>query len=99
MLLPFLLTQVLSSSSPERIDLLIPQPCSADQRGSGEVVVCANRTGESPYRLKQPVRQSKALPKAQLQIGEGTSVAAETEEADVGGFKSNRAMVRLKIKF
>jgi hypothetical protein len=99
MLLPFLLTQVLSASSPERIDLLVPQSCTADQRSRGEVVVCANRNGESPYRLKQPVQQSRALPKADLQIGEGASVAAETEEADVGGFKSNRAMVRLKIKF
>jgi hypothetical protein len=99
MLLPFLLTQVLSASSPERIDLLVPQPCTSDQRDAGDVVVCANRSGESPYRLKQPERQSKALPKAQLQIGKATSVAAETEEADVGGFKSNRAMVRLKIKF
>ena len=86
------------AAPPERIDLTIPQPCRAES--AGEVVVCANRNGESPYRLKQPAEQAKkGLPKAEKQIAEGVSVAAETEAVDVGGFPSNRAMIRLKIKF
>jgi len=39
------------------------------------------------------------LPNAELHIGEGVAIAGETEQADVGGFTSNRAMLRLKIKF
>jgi hypothetical protein len=98
MLFPLILAQVVSASPPERVDLTLPQPCRA--QSAGEVVVCANRNGESPYRLKEPVKQeAEGLPKAEKQIGEGVSVAAETEAADVGGFQSNRAMIRLKIKF
>jgi hypothetical protein len=95
---PLILAQVVSAAPPERIDLTIAQPCHAVS--AGEVVVCANRNGESPYRLKQPVEQvKKGLPKAEKQIADGVGLAAETEAADVGGFPSNRAMIRLKIKF
>lgn len=98
MVFPFILAQVVSATPPERIDLTIPQPCRAES--AGEVVVCANRNGESPYRLKQPaVRAREGLPKAEKQIADGVGIAAETEAADVGGFQSNRAMIRLKIKF
>ena len=98
MMFPLILAQVVSASPPERVDLTIPQPCRAES--AGEVVVCANRSGESPYRLKQPVERAReGLPKAEKQIAEGVGVAAETEAADVGGFPSNRAMIRLKIKF
>lgn len=100
MLLPFLLSQVMSATPPETIDLTIPQPCRPDQQSSGEVVVCANRNGESPYRLKEPSRMKReGLPKAEAQIAEGVSVSGETENVDVGGFPSNRAMIRVKIKF
>jgi hypothetical protein len=34
-----------------------------------------------------------------VQIAPGVSAAAETEQADVGGFPSNRFLVRFKIKF
>ena len=98
LLFPPALAQVVSSYVPETIDLTIPQPCSAG--GADEVVVCANRNGENPYRLKQvsPPRK-KGLPSAQAQIAEGVTVSGETDAADVGGFPSNRAMVRLKVKF
>ena len=98
MLLALALAQVVTAARPETIDLTIPQPCRAES--AGEVVVCANRNGESPYRLKQPPQQAKeGLPKAEKQIAEGVSVSGETQQADVGGFPSNRAMIRLKIKF
>ena len=86
------------SATPERIDLTVPQPCERAKAGE-EVVVCANRSGESPYRLKQPAQKERGPAKAQVQIGEGVAIAGETEQADVGGFTSNRAMLRLKIKF
>ena len=34
-----------------------------------------------------------------MQLDQGLSASAETESYDVGGFPSNRLMVRLKIKF
>ena len=98
MLFPLMLAQVVTSAPPERIDLTVQQSCRA--ANAGEVVVCANRNGESPYRLKPPIQQAKeGLPKAAKQIADGVSIAGETEQADVGGFPSNRAMIRLKIKF
>jgi len=98
LLLATALLQTISTTS-DRIDLTVPQPCEPAKAGE-EVVVCANRSGESPYRLKQPVQKPrKALPDAELHIGEGVAIAGETEQADVGGFPSNRAMLRLKIKF
>jgi hypothetical protein len=92
--------QAVSASPPERVDLTIPQPCQRAEESAGEIVVCANRNGKSPYRLQEtaPAEQA-ALPKAQANVAEGVSVAAETEEANVGGFVSNRAMIRLKVKF
>lgn len=91
--------QAASPGPPERIDLTVPQPCRPSE-AEGEVVVCANRSGESPYRLNQPVQKAReGLPDAEVQVAEGVSVGAETESADVGGFPSNRAMLRLKIKF
>ena len=95
------ISQAISASPPERVDLTIPQPCAALRSETDEVVVCANRDGESPYRLievPEPV-EGEALPKAEVQVAQGVSAGAETEKADVGGFDSNRAMVRLKVKF
>jgi hypothetical protein len=102
MLVLLVLAQAVTASPPERVDLTIPQPCAAQRSGAdGEVIICANRNGESPYRLTEvpePV-EGGALPKAEVKVAEGVSVGAETEKADVGGFDSNRAMVRLKVKF
>ena len=99
-LLAAALAQAMSGSPPERIDLLIPQPCEAERPAEGEVIVCAPaREGSSPYRIKQPPPEPSEVPKAEVQLGKGTSVSAETEQVDVGGFPSNRAMVRLKVKF
>jgi len=95
------LLQAISASPPERVDLTIPKPCAAQRSETDEVVVCANRNGESPYRLidvPEPV-EGKTLPKAEVKVADGVAVGAETEKADVGGFNSNRMMVRLKVKF
>ena len=93
------ITQAISASPPERIDLTIPQPCRPEAASSDEVVVCANRNGESPYRLQEPPPRPKEVPKAELSVAEGVSVAGETEQADVGGMRSNRVMLRFKVKF
>jgi hypothetical protein len=92
--------QAVSASPPERVDLTIRQPCQLPEASADEIVVCANRNGENPYRLQEmPPPEQAALPNAEVNVAEGVSVGAETEEADVGGFVSNRAMLRLKVKF
>ena len=102
MLFLLVLAQSMSASPPERVDLTIPQPCSAQRPGAdGEVIVCANRNGDSPYRLTDVPEppEGEALRKAEVKVAEGVSAGVETERTDVGGFDSNRAMVRLKVKF
>jgi len=99
MLLTLVVAQAVSASPPERVDLTIRQPCQAQTSAPDEVVVCA-RTGENPYRLKQlPAPPPRELPKAEVQVAEGVQAGVETEQADVGGHPSNRAMLRLKVKF
>ena len=63
-----------------------------------EITVCGN--SEQPYRLKQPMTETTepGLPRAEMSAL-GGRVAVETEQAGVGGFPSNRAMVRMKWKF
>ena len=99
MLFSFAVAQAISASPPERVDLTIPQPCNPAVAAKDEVVVCANKNGESPYRLSEPPPPKKKAPKAELSVSEGVSVAGETEQADVGGVPSNRVMLRLKVKF
>jgi hypothetical protein len=74
------------------------QPCTPST-DPGDITVCA-RTDE-PYRLKKlpaGVEREKAPPKTEVALL-GGKAAVETEQADVGGFPSNRAMVRFKVPF
>ena len=94
------LAQAISGTPPERIDLLIPQPCAARTAASDEVVVCANRAGDpGPYRISQPPSAEAQMRKAEVQLAVGVTVAAEADQADILGFPSNRALLRLKLKF
>lgn len=95
-----LMVQAVTGSPPERIDLIAPvasTSCKSDT-GGDEVVVCGGR--DNPYRLRPlpPVSATASLPKAEMKIG-NAKAAVETEQAGVGGFTSNRAMVRLKLPF
>src|SRR5919106_3952873 len=98
-LFSFAVAQAISASPPERIDLTVPQPCRPEAASNDEVVVCANRDGESPYRLREQPPPTKEMPKAEVSIAEGVSIAAETESEEVGGVPSKRGMIRLKVKF
>lgn len=99
-LLLIALAQAVTSTPPEKIDLTAPQPCETQKSKDDEIVVCARRNdGSSPYRINQPMPRKSEPAKAELQLADGVDAAAETENADVGGFPSNRVMVRLKIKF
>ena len=98
-LLLLAIAQAISAAPPEKIDLTLPQPCPAPKPAGDEVIVCANASGGSPYRIAGPPTDQAQLPRAQVQLGNSAVVGAETESADVGGFTSNRAMLRLKLKF
>jgi hypothetical protein len=95
------MVQAMSASPPERVDLTISQPCTERRAENGEVIVCANRNGVSPYRLQEPeeVAEGSALPDAEVKIADGVTADAATEQTDVGGFPSNRIMLGLKVKF
>jgi hypothetical protein len=76
------------------------RPCSLAEDDS-EVVVCGRRHAADRYRLRSlPATASDGgLPKAEARIFGNAKLSAEAEAASVGGFISNRAMVRLKVPF
>ena len=79
-----------------------PVPACGTAAADGSLVVCGQ--GQEAFRLRPlPDRftaDPSALPKAETGIlGGRAKLAAEAEQAGVGGFTSNRAMVRLKTPF
>ena len=72
--------------------------CSSSD--ADEIVVCAR--DPEKFRLRPaPERfvEEKGLPRTRFQTSETTSVSAELEAENVGGFPSNRVMVKAKLKF
>lgn len=100
MMLAALLLQAAAGPPAERTRIAPPAPACGTTAPDGEVVVCA--TPQETFRLRAlPQRydaDAPALPKAETRVG-GATIAAEGEAAGVGGFVSNRAMVRLKVPF
>ncbi len=89
--------QAATGAAPERIDLTIPPPCGTARAAGDEIIVCA--PGSRPYRINQPAAGQSELPKAEVRIARGVRASAETEQVDVGGFPSNRVVIRLKFSF
>lgn len=92
------------ASTEERvvIDLLVRQPCEQRDEAvlANDIIVCAERERQAYHQAAPSDRQAgKTLPKAELQLAEGTALAVETESEDMGMARSQRAMVRLKFKF
>jgi len=90
------------AEAPVVIDILVPQPCAQvdENRISGEIVVCAEADRQSLHRLRNADRQDdRPPPKAEFELKDGVAVAVETESADLGMARAQRALVRLKIKF
>lgn len=85
------------------IDLTVPQPCAEpdEPTSSTEIVVCAQVDRNELYRLRTATRTAggKPLPKAEVRLSENSVLAVETESADMGMARAQRAMVRLKIAF
>ncbi len=96
------LAAALPSAAPDlpvKFDLGISRPCKPDPAG-GEIVVCARPDANRRYRYRDlAVDGPPLLPRAEMQLNDRMSLAASTENADVGGFRSNRAMVRFTLKF
>lgn len=72
-------------------------PCTRSSE-AGEITVCGST--EQPYRLKSDLPKSDELrlPKAEVSAL-GGKATIETEQVGVGGFPSNRVMLRMKWKF
>ncbi|MGK6323799.1 hypothetical protein ACMGDM_12050 [Sphingomonas sp. DT-51] len=73
------------------------------ENGPGDdIMVCGRAPDQEQFRVRAlPGRydpDAAALPKAETGVfGGRAKLAAEAEQAGVGGFVSNRGMVRLKI--
>ena len=98
-LLLIALAQTAAAAPQGRIDLAITNPCATPESTNDDVIVCGRRDQSSRFRLPPPTRYEPERPKAELVLGNGTSVSAETEQVDISGTPSNRAMIRLKFKF
>lgn len=90
-----------ASASPTAAPIRVTPTCPAPTEG-GDVVVCG-RVDRDRFRLAplpdRYQRSAAALPKAEVPLLGRLKGAAETEQADVGGFPSNRVMLRLKLPF
>ncbi|HEU4704969.1 MAG TPA: hypothetical protein VFS45_04605 [Sphingomicrobium sp.] len=92
------LAQAVASVPPERIDLT--RSCEARAATDQEIVVCGRRgEGPGPYRIAQMPPERASIPKAEVQVADGVRIAGETETVDVGGFPSQRFVLRLKLAF
>ena len=89
------------SGPPDGPALLLPPTLSAKRECRSddvvdEVVVCGRPNDE--FRLEPlPDRYQAGVPRAEFALPGGAKAAAETEQGGVGGFPSNRVMLRLKI--
>jgi hypothetical protein len=74
---------------------------ACDAGPANEVVVCARREADEPYRLK-PIEDARFAPRpvrAEANIPGGGKIKAHGEQGSVGGFTSPRAMVTLSWPF
>lgn len=90
----------LQGELPARLDLSISRTCGQNSQ-SGEIVVCARPGDETRYRLVNRIEQEQArmFPRAEVRISDSLTADTTTEQANIGGFRSNRVMVRFKFRF
>jgi hypothetical protein len=98
-------TSIVAPAEAERviIDLTAPAPCrDRDDTGFGDdIVVCAEAHGQSKHRIagRQGAGAGQGLPPAEVRLGDGSTLGAEAESADLGMARSQRLMVRWQLKF
>ena len=78
-----------------------PAPPSCRPAAPGEIVVCAQRQGESPYRLpKLPTKYDRKAIRAESDIIPGVHTDAHVEAAArPDGYVAKRLMVTFKMPF
>lgn len=87
---------------PERIDLMqaLDDARCARAADEDEIVVCARRSLKEAYRLERlPDTYEEQPMRAETTIAGSVKAGVEAEGATVGGFTSNRVMVRFKLPF
>ncbi|MCA1748207.1 MAG: hypothetical protein ABR601_03505 [Parasphingopyxis sp.] len=71
--------------------------------GSEEIVVCARGPDADHYRIPEELRDSRdeesSVPRARIGIVDGMAAEVRGEQADVGGFPSQRVFVTLSTVF
>jgi hypothetical protein len=98
LLLTFLSLQVAEPSISSTIKIL-PDRCRAASTREDEVVVCGRRGDQSPYRIGPQAPSPPTLPDATFKLSDGVEAKLSADQGEVGGIPTNRAMIRLKIKF
>jgi hypothetical protein len=98
-MLHLLLTvQAATDLPPRTIDLLATPAPSCAASSADDVVVCGRRDKDR-YRIPPEYRTTdtrEGLGRAETRIG-NARVGAVTEQVNVGGFPSNRIMLRIKV--
>lgn len=96
--LVLLSTQALNPLPVPPTGQIVTDPC-APGPDKDAIVICGTRDKDSRYRIGPLPPTPPTLPDATYRLGKNTNLSAEAEQGEVGGIPTNRAMVKLKIKF
>lgn len=75
----------------------VTQACDR-QAPAGDTIVVCGRRDKDKYRVPRLPDVNADYGVAETSVA-GAKVGVETEQVDVGGFPSNRVMVRVKVPF
>ena len=92
--------QVAGPPHPGPEKLWVARSCAKEADPSDDIVVCG-RVDQEQFRLR-PLRERTVrlgIPRAETKVLGDLRATAEVEQSDVGGFPSNRLMLRLKLPF
>ena len=82
------------------IEVQAKDSCGSAADDERDIIICAAPNNGSAYRVGPDIAdEASSLPKAKIDLSEDVSLSAEAESVEVGGAQSDRAMIRLKIRF
>lgn len=76
-----------------------PSPPDCTTPSASEIIVCGGLPSASQRIDPAPATAEPLLPRAEIGLLGKSTMSVETEATSVGGFPSNRAMVRVKVPF